>query len=126
VDALFLGMECDGAPVSWLYGPLLTQKLERTMDESRRLSGSNFQQGMHIINTFKCREAYVYAMGQEPWLNYIMSIKYTEQSRPIVESNRLIEACTQRGIIAERLFGEKEILLEQGLAGNSSADRVYA
>jgi hypothetical protein len=105
-------MECDGAPLSWLYGPLLTQKLERAMDESRRLSGSNFDQGMHMINTFHCREAYVYAMGQEPWLNYIMSIKYTEQSRPIVESNRLIEACKERGIIAERLFGEKEILLE--------------
>jgi L-ascorbate metabolism protein UlaG (beta-lactamase superfamily) len=112
VDALFLGMECDGAPLSWLYGPLLTQKLERAMDESRRLSGSNFDQGMHIVNTFHCREAYVYAMGQEPWLNYIMSIKYTEQSRPITESNRLIEACRERGIIAERLFGEKEILLE--------------
>jgi L-ascorbate metabolism protein UlaG (beta-lactamase superfamily) len=112
IDALFLGMECDGAPLSWLYGPLLTQKLERAMDESRRLSGSNFDQGMHMINTFHCREAYVYAMGQEPWLNYIMSIKYTEQSRPIVESNRLIEACKERGIIAERLFGEKEILLE--------------
>lgn len=112
VDVLFLGMECDGAPLSWLYGPLLTQKLERAMDESRRLSGSNFDQAMHIINTFHCREAYVYAMGQEPWLNYIMSIKYTEQSRPIVESNRLIEACKERGIIAERLFGEKEILLE--------------
>ena len=112
VDALFLGMECDGAPLSWLYGPLLTQKQERAMDESRRLSGSNFDQGMHIVNTFHCREAYVYAMGQEPWLNYIMSIKYTEQSRPIVESNRLIEACRERGIIAERLFGEREILLE--------------
>lgn len=116
VDALFLGMECDGAPLSWLYGPLLTQKIERAMDESRRLSGSNFEQGMHIINTFNCREAYVYAMGQEPWLNYIMSIKYTEQSRPMIESNRLIEACKERGIIAERLFGEKEILLEQKLA----------
>jgi hypothetical protein len=50
-------------------------------------------------------------MGQEPWLNYVMSIKYTDQSRPIVESNRLLEYCRSRGIIAERLFGEKEILL---------------
>jgi L-ascorbate metabolism protein UlaG (beta-lactamase superfamily) len=113
MDALFLGMECDGAPLSWLYGPLLTQSIERAMDESRRLSGSNFEQGIDIIDTFNCREAYVYAMGQEPWLNYIMSIKYTEQSRPIVESNRLIAACKERGIVAERLFGEKEILLEQ-------------
>jgi len=112
VDALFLGMECDGAPLSWLYGPLLTQRVERAMDESRRLSGSNYEQGINLVDRFRCREAYVYAMGQEPWLNYIMSIKYTNESRPIVESNRLMEACQQRGIIAERLFGEKEILLD--------------
>jgi L-ascorbate metabolism protein UlaG (beta-lactamase superfamily) len=113
VDALFLGMECDGAPLSWLYGPLLTQHLERAMDESRRLAGSNYEQGWSIVDLFHCREVYVYAMGQEPWLNYIMSIKYTAESRPIVESNRLIQACQERGVIAERLFGEKEILIEE-------------
>ena len=112
VDALFLGMECNGAPLTWLYGPLLTHRIERAMDESRRLSGSNFEQAMEIVKCINCRSAYVYAMGQEPWLNYIMSIKYTEQSRPIVESDRLIAECRQRGLIAERLFGEKEILLE--------------
>lgn len=112
IDALFLGMECDGAPLSWLYGPLLTQKLDRAMDQSRRLAGSSFEQAMQIVDCFHCREAYVYAMGQEPWLNYVMSIKYTEQSRPITESNQLIQACQARGIVAERLYGEKEILLE--------------
>jgi len=112
VDVLFLGMECDGAPLTWLYGPLLTRPMERAADESRRLSGSNYEQGMHIVNCFKCKEAYVYAMGQEPWLNYIMSIKYTDQSRPIVESNRLMEACRNQGVVSERLFGEKEILME--------------
>ena len=50
--------------------------------------------------------------GQEPWLNYVMSIKYTAQSRPIVESDALIAECTAKGICAERLFGEKEILLD--------------
>jgi L-ascorbate metabolism protein UlaG (beta-lactamase superfamily) len=111
VDALFLGMECDGAPLTWLYGPLLTRKIERAMDESRRLSGSNYEQGVHIVNQFNCKEVYVYAMGQEPWLNYVMSIKYTAESRPITESNKLIAECVQRGKTAERLFGEKEILL---------------
>jgi L-ascorbate metabolism protein UlaG (beta-lactamase superfamily) len=111
-DALFVGMECDGAPLTWLYGPLLTQRLERAMDESRRLAGSNFEQAMKLVEVFQCREVYVYAMGQEPWLNYVMSIKYTEQSRPIVESNRLLQECMARGIVAERLFGEKEILIE--------------
>ena len=64
-----------------------------------------------IVQQFGCKEVYVYAMGQEPWLNYVMSVKYTEQSNPIVQSNKLIESCGERGIIAERLFGEKEILL---------------
>jgi L-ascorbate metabolism protein UlaG (beta-lactamase superfamily) len=111
VDALFLGMECDGAPLSWLYGPLLTQKLPRAMDESRRLAGSNFDQGIDLVDRFGCKEVYVYAMGQEPWLGYISSIKYTFESRPITESTRLIAACASRGIHAELLFGEKEILI---------------
>jgi L-ascorbate metabolism protein UlaG (beta-lactamase superfamily) len=115
IDVLFLGMECDGAPLSWLYGPLLVQPLERGMDQSRRLAGSDYQQGMAIVNEFNCKEAYVYAMGQEPWLNYVMSIKYTDQSRPIIESTRLIEECRARGIVAERLFGEKEILIDRAM-----------
>jgi L-ascorbate metabolism protein UlaG (beta-lactamase superfamily) len=112
VDAIFLGMECDGAPLSWLYGPLMPRKIERAMDESRRLAGSNFDQAIDIVRRFKSKEVYVYAMGQEPWLGHIMSLKYTEQSRPIIESNRLIQECSAQGICAERLFGEKEILIE--------------
>jgi L-ascorbate metabolism protein UlaG (beta-lactamase superfamily) len=112
VDAIFLGMECDGAPLSWLYGPLLTKKIERAVDESRRLAGSNFDQAIDIVRRFKSKETYVYAMGQEPWLGHIMSLKYTEQSRPIIESNRLIQECSANGTCAERLFGEKEILIE--------------
>jgi len=112
IDALFLGMECDGAPLSWVYGPLLTQPLERKMDQSRRLAGSNYERGIDIVERFRCRDVYVYAMGQEPWLNYVMSVKYTEESNPIIASNKLIDDCKSRGVEAERLFGEKEILLD--------------
>lgn len=112
VDALFVGMECDGAPLSWLYGPLITMRLDRSKDQSRRLSGSDFEQAAHLVRCFQCKEVYVYAMGQEPWLNHIMNIQYTEKSRPIVESNRLIATCHEKGITAERLYGEKEILLD--------------
>jgi L-ascorbate metabolism protein UlaG (beta-lactamase superfamily) len=113
VDVLFLGMECDGAPLTWLYGPLLTARIERAMDESRRLSGSNFEQGRSIVELFDCKEVYVYAMGQEPWLNHVMNVKYTAESRPIVESDKLLKWSHERGITAERLFGEREILIEQ-------------
>jgi hypothetical protein len=83
------------------------------MDESRRLSGSNFEQGRSIVELFDCKEVYVYAMGQEPWLNHVMNVKYTAESRPIVESDKLLKWSQERGITAERLFGEREILIEQ-------------
>jgi len=108
IDVLFLGMECDGAPLSWLYGPLITRTLDRKMDQSRRLSGSNYEKGIQIVDQFKCKQVYVYAMGQEPWLNYVMSIKYADDSNPIVASNKLVEECSRRGLVAERLFGRKE------------------
>ena len=111
VDAMFIGMECDGAPVSWIYGPLLTQRLERPKDQSRRLAGSNYARALGMVDQFNAKEVYVYAMGQEPWLNHVMSIKYSDKSNPIVHSNQLIQTCRTRGITAERLFGEKEILL---------------
>jgi L-ascorbate metabolism protein UlaG (beta-lactamase superfamily) len=111
VDVLFLGMECDGAPLSWVYGPLITRALDRKIDHSRRLSGSNYERGIDLVNRFRCRQAYVYAMGMEPWLKYIMAKDYTPESDPIVASNRLIDDCRSRGIVAERLFGEKEIAL---------------
>lgn len=110
VDVLFLGMECDGAPLTWLYGPLLTEELARDKDQSRRLAGCDFAKGVQLVDIFKPSEVYVYAMGQEPWLEFISSIKYTPESNPIVQSNRLVEECQKRGIVAERLFGEKELL----------------
>ena len=110
VDVIFLGMECDGAPFTWLYGPLLTEELARDKDQSRRLSGSNYARGMKLVNVFNPKEVYVYAMGQEPWLEFISSIKYTDESNPIVASNALVKECENRGMIAERLFGEKELL----------------
>jgi L-ascorbate metabolism protein UlaG (beta-lactamase superfamily) len=111
IDVLFIGMECDGAPLTWLYGPLLTSRIERSMDESRRLAGSNCDEGMEVIKRLRCREVYIYAMGQEPWLNHIMNIKYTAESPPIIESNRLIGVCNAQGTTAERLFGQKEMLI---------------
>ena len=110
VDIIFLGMECDGAPLTWLYGPLLSEEISRDQDNSRRLAGSNFEQGRDLFDTFNPKELYVYAMGLEPWLEFISSIKYTDESHPIVASNQLVEYCTAKGAIAERLFGEKELL----------------
>lgn len=112
IDMMFLGMECDGAPVSWLYGALLGSPLPRSMDQSRRLNGSNCERAMDIIRRFNCPEVYIYAMGKEPWLGYITSIEYTEESYPIKESNQLVQICHSEGRAAERLYLKKELFLK--------------
>ena len=115
MDVVFLGMECDGAPLTWLYGPLMTKKITRDQDSSRRLAGSDCSKGMALVDIFNPKETYVYAMGQEPWVEFISSIKYTDESNPIIQSNKLVTICTGRGITAERLYGEKEILYEKNI-----------
>lgn len=111
IDFLFIGMECEGAPLTWLYGPLLSSPIKRSFDYSRTLSGSDFQKAWSLLEFAKAKHAYVYAMGQEPWLNYVMALKYEKQSPQIRESDKFVAACRQNGIEAERLYGRKEWII---------------
>ena len=111
IDMLFLGMECDGGPMTWLYGPLLTRPLARKMDQSRRFDGSDYEKAIDIVDRLRPSQVYVYAMGQEPWLTYLTTIRYTKESRPIIESDRLVAECKRRGILSERLYIQKQIFL---------------
>ena len=47
-------------------------------------------------------------MGQEPWLSYVMALKYSQDSLQIVESDKFIQMCKEKDLEAERLFGRKE------------------
>jgi len=110
-DVIFLGMECQGGPMSWLHGPLLTRSLSRKMDNSRRFTGADCEHGMGIINQFNARQVFIYAMGVEPWLSYFMGASWSPNDKPIVESNKFIEQCQAKGLEARRLLGSEEILL---------------
>jgi len=111
IDVLFVGMECDGAPLTWLYGPLLTRPVARKIEQSRRFNGSDYEKAIDIVSNLNPQQVYVYAMGQEPWLKYLTSIQYTDESHPIVESNKLVAACQSKGIESERLYCYKELFL---------------
>lgn len=111
VDVLFIGMECDGAPVSWFYGALFTTPLEREMDYSRQGSACNHWRASETVRALRCKQVYVYAMGLEPWLGYVLSISYNDDSKQIVETRSFIADCEQNGIGAELLYGHKTILL---------------
>lgn len=111
VDHLFIGMECDGAPLSWLYGPYLGNKVTRKDDESRRLSGSDCEHAWAIVEEFGCNHVYVYAMGQEPWLRFVAGLELTPSSKQIVESDKLIQRSRDAGYHAERLLGCRTFIL---------------
>jgi len=108
VDQLFIGMECVGAPMSWLYGCLLPDPIPRDHDQSRRLNGSDAERGMALVQSLGARAVRVYAMGAEPWLSFISSIDPGASTVPRQNADALIQACRARGIEAELLYGRAE------------------
>ena len=111
LDALFLGMECHGAPLTWLYGPLMTRPISRKDDESRRLSGLNSERAWNVLQEFDVPRVFVYAMGQEPWLRYIMGLQYEPDSIQLKEVAAFLERCRQTPVMATHLFGHLELTL---------------
>jgi len=111
IDTLFIGMECIGAPMSWLYGPLLPMAIERRKDQTRRLDGSDFPRAIKVVESLQCREVYVYAMGMEPWIQFISSVDPGPDTALMTQSNELVATCRARGIASERLYIDAERLL---------------
>ena len=105
IETLFIGQECQGAPFSWIYGPLLPLAVDRKKDQTRRLNGSDAQRGLEVVKSLGSQRVYVYAMGAEPWLQYITSIDPSEDTIPAKNARQLVEACRSLGLQAERLFG---------------------
>nr|ADU56076.1 hypothetical protein CA37-53 [uncultured organism CA37] len=100
VDLAFLGMECDGAP--------LTRPLTGKMGDARRLSGSNAQQAAAIVQELGADEAYVYAMGKESWQSHVTAARYDEDTYQRKQVDEFLGWCRERGITAERLFNKRE------------------
>lgn len=108
-DIAFLGMECDGAPLTWLYNSLFTQPVPRRMSLTRKLSGSNAAQASGIVDHLGASEAYVYAMGEEPWLQHVMATSYTPESYQLLQVAEFLDTCAARDITAEHLLNRKEL-----------------
>lgn len=106
VDVMAIGMECVGAPYTWLYGALHTKLVSKKIKESRRLNGSNFEQAHKIAEIFKPSRVFLYALGMEPWYKYFMGLDYDENSAQIIETEKMLLACSGNNIPAERLYGK--------------------
>ena len=107
-DMAFLGMECDGAPLTWLYQALLTKPITKKMSDSRKLSGSNAQQAGAIVTELGASEAYIYAMGEEDWLGHVMATSYTPESYQLKQVEEFLAWSADNGVKAEHLLGTRE------------------
>jgi len=107
-DMAFLGMECDGAPLTWLYQALLTKPVSKKMSDSRKLSGSNAAQAGGIVTELGADEAYIYAMGEEHWLGHVMATSYNEDSYQLKQVREFLNWCADQKVEAGHLLNKHE------------------
>ena len=108
VDMAFLGMECAGAPLTWLYQGLFTLPITKKMSDSRTLSGSNAEQAAGIMTELGANEAYIYAMGEESWLGHVMATTYNEDSYQLKQVSEFMTWCADHGVKSDHLLGQHE------------------
>lgn len=111
IDVLFIGLESEGGPLSWIYGPLLPAPLPRKMDQSRRLNGSNAERAVELMRRMHPKQVLIYAMGREPWFGHIMAMGYTESSPQLLEARKLLAHCQEQGLAAGMPYGQAELFL---------------
>lgn len=111
LDVFAIGMECVGAPYTWLYGALHTKMVPKAIRDSRRLNGSDFKQALPIVKMLQPRQVFIYALGREPWYKYFMGLEYEENSVQILECNKMTEACRDLGVSVEAMYGRKTLEL---------------
>ena len=110
VDTLFIGMECDGAPLSWLYGPYLTRPPNQQDDQSRRLCGAYAERAWNVVEEIGCERVFVYAMGQEPWVRHLLGLAYEPGCKQLTQSDVFVGKCRANSVAAERLYCKRELV----------------
>lgn len=108
IDMAFLGMECAGAPLTWLYQALFTRPITKRMSDSRTLSGSNAAQASAIMSELGAGEAYVYAMGEESWVGHIMATSYNDDSYQLKQIEEFMTWCAEHSIKSDHLYAQHE------------------
>lgn len=111
VDVLAIGMECVGAPYTWLYGALTTEVVNKKIRESRRLDGSNFEKARMMLDAMRAKRVFIYALGLEPWCRYFTGLEYAPGSEQLIQSQKMIDHCNGVGIPVERMFGKYTLYL---------------
>lgn len=113
IRTVFLGMEFIGAPLSWVYGPLLPVLPQPSHNLSRRSNGSDAKAALALLDALGAERVYIYAIGREPWLKYFMALTPEDGDPYIKVSDKVLEAARAKGFKdAQRPYGKLEIHLD--------------
>jgi L-ascorbate metabolism protein UlaG (beta-lactamase superfamily) len=107
VQTVFLGLECVGAPMSWTCGAFFPVKPTMQQDQSRRQHGSDSERGMRMLRALGARRLYVYAMGLEPWYEWLLGLAYTDDAQQIKEMKKILVDARNAGLLEARLLTAK-------------------
>jgi L-ascorbate metabolism protein UlaG (beta-lactamase superfamily) len=111
VHAAFLGMECEGSPLSLAHGPFLAGPVSPEIDESRRTNGNDAAGALAIVDALECPAAYVYAMGFEPWLTFMFGVPDETRAVALREISTFLDGCRDRRVEARLLEGADTITI---------------
>jgi L-ascorbate metabolism protein UlaG (beta-lactamase superfamily) len=112
VQTVFMNTETEGAPLTWTVEALFPKKRERKLEKARRCRGSNAAEALRMLELLGSTRLYNYAMGLEPWLTQIIGPPSGPEAPRMQESERLLAEARGRGLVAERLCGPTDIVLE--------------
>jgi L-ascorbate metabolism protein UlaG (beta-lactamase superfamily) len=112
IQTIFLNTEIEGAPLSWPYDSLFPKQRDRKIEADRRCRGSNADEALALLDVFRAKRVFNYAMALEPWLEPITGPADSLDSPRLRESDRLLSAARARGLAARRLSGPAELVLD--------------
>jgi hypothetical protein len=123
VQTVFLGLECVGAPMSWTCGAFFPVKPTMQQDQSRRQHGSDSERGMRLLRAIGAQRLYVYAMGLEPWYEWLLGLAYTDDAQQIKEMKKILVEARNAGLQDARLLSPKTMISIGNVHGEAA---IYA
>lgn len=110
-DYAFLGMERDSAPPSPLHRPPLYlpgRERPSSHPRKRKPTGLSAAQAATITTELGAGEAYVYAVGEEPWPGNLMAATRREDTYEAEQIDEFMMWCADHGIRAGHLHSRQE------------------
>jgi L-ascorbate metabolism protein UlaG (beta-lactamase superfamily) len=104
IQTVFLGMECVGAPLTWTSGAILPRQPKHSINQSRRYKGCDSTRGLRLLEAVGAERLYVYAMGLEPWMEFLLGLAYTPDAKQIKEAQRFLSLAREAGLDEVRLL----------------------